>query len=863
MEKSKRHILPTNVKPLHYDLTLTPNFEDFTYTGEESVKVQVVETTSQITLNAKELTIDPAVLVLEDGNELVGEVTLDPSDDVATFTFKQPVTPQTATLRLTFKGTLNDALAGFYRSSYMRPDGTKSWIATTHMEPTDARRAFPCWDEPLLKATFRVCLRVPTGMTALGNMGVVSVSSVPGTNLTEVQFETSPIMSTYLVAFVVGEFDYVEAHTKEGVRVRTYVPVGHKHQGAFSADVAVKTLSFFTEYFDIAYPLPKLDMVAIPDFAFGAMENWGLVTYRTVVLLFDPDTSPAQYKQRIAYIVGHELAHQWFGNLVTMEWWTDLWLNEGFATWVGWLAVDHIFPDWNVWDQFVLSEVKEGLSLDSLKSSHPIEVEVTHAHQVMEIFDSISYSKGGSAIHMLATHLGKEPFRQGLRNYLKKFAYKNATTEDLWAALSQASGQDVKKMMDSWTKQTGYPVITFQEVNGKLRASQCRFLSTGKEEDETVWVVPVRIYSFGQNATNDVMDMERECDVSLPANSSKWWKANKDQAGFFRVKYPKDMLPKLGEAIASKELSVTDRVGIIGDAFALAAAGYSTTTEALSLLEYFKGEGDYTVWCDVVDSIKKVKGVWYTEDEAVLSRLRALECHLYQPIVNSLGWEVSPTEDHLTHLLRPLVIGAAGKAGDPAIVNEARARLERYFNGDHSAVHPDLRGAVFSTVLANDQSDATFEGLLKLYQTSEAEDERVTVLRVIGGGTNTDLITRALEFGLSDKVRSQDTMSVMASCASNPKGRDVTWKFLQARWTAFTERYGSAPFLLARIVAYTTDVFNSLDKAQEIEAFFTTHSLPAIERTVLQSVETVRANAKWLERDRASVAQWLNENVTV
>eukprot|EP00124_Ichthyophonus_hoferi_P001800 Ihof_evm13s104 gene=Ihof_evmTU13s104 len=836
----ERHVLPTTVRPVHYDLTLCPDLVNFVYKGQEDITLQIKETVTQITLNIKEINITVVTLTLADGSKLEGTVSVDKEDETATFTFSQSVTPQDAMLHVEFNAILNDEMCGFYRSSYVRPDGTSSWMAVSQMEPTDARRAFPCWDEPLIKATFTIHLTAERGLAILSNMDAASTVDVPDTNLTEVTFEKTPIMSTYLVAFLVGEFEYVEGFTKEGVRVRTYTPIGLKYQGEFSLEVATKCLSFYSDYFNIPYPLTKLDMAAISDFALGGMENWGLVTYRTVALMFDPEKSPASYKQRIAYIVGHELAHQWFGNLVTMEWWTDLWLNEGFATWVGWLSVDNIFPDWKVWDQFLMNEVKQALSLDALKSSHPIEVPVCKAKEVTEIFDAISYSKGASMIHMLATYLGAEAFQTGLRQYLHKFQYSNAVTEDLWESLSLASGKDVKTMMFSWTKQTGYPVITLTEKDNQLTATQTRFFTTGPESDNTLWIVPLRVFGSSNEPTADIIDAVRERTISLPSNS-EWWKANKNQSGFFRVKYEDHMAPLLGAQIASKQLDTTDRVGIISDAFALAGAGYSSTVQALTLLQYYTNETNYTVWCDVLVNLRHMRSVWYTEDQSVLDRLNAFERKLFQNIVKSLGWEVSANEGHLTKLLRPLVLRAAGRAQDMDVVATCQAKFKAYIAGDKSAIHPDLKGVVFSVAIANDETSTTYDALISLYEAVEAEDEKVTILQLIGGG-NADQVPKALQYALSDKVRSQDVFLVMESCGSNPKGREITWSYLQSEWPQFVQKFGSGAFLLGRIVASCTDGFVTNEKAEEVNEFFTKNSLPNIVRSVNQSVETIRAN---------------------
>ena len=396
-------------------------------------------------------------------------------------------------LTLRFTGELNDKMAGFYRSRYTSPGGEERFMAVTQFEATSARRAFPCWDEPALKAKFDVTLCVPADRVALSNMPARGETPAPG-GLKEVSFDTSKTMSTYLLAFVVGELDCVRGATAEGVAVAVWTPVGEAEKGRFALEVAIKTLSFFSAYFDEAYPLPKMDMVAVPDFAAGAMENWGLVTYRTVLVLYDAATTAAAVKQQIAYVVCHELAHQWFGNLVTMEWWTHLWLNEGFATWVGWLAVEHAFPEWRVWDQFLVNEQARGLELDGLRSSHPIEVEIADSSKVDEIFDAISYAKGAAAIHMLVDYLGVGPFREGMRLYVRRHKWGNAATADLWAALGQSSGKPVEAIMGCWTRQTGYPVVSVEKAGpSAILARQARFLATGPEGgDSSRWLVPLR-----------------------------------------------------------------------------------------------------------------------------------------------------------------------------------------------------------------------------------------------------------------------------------------------------------------------------------------------------------------------------------
>jgi puromycin-sensitive aminopeptidase len=411
-------------------------------------------------------------------------------------------------------------------------------------------------------------------------------------------FQESPIMSTYLVAVVVGMFDYVEAQSTDGIAVRVYCQVGKSDQGKFALEVAVKTLDLYKDYFAVPYPLPKLDMVAIPDFAAGAMENYGLVTYRETALLFDDRHSAASNKQRVAVVVAHELAHQWFGNLVTMEWWTHLWLNEGFATWVSYLSADSIFPEWNVWTQF-LSEATSGLRLDALDGSHPIEVEINHASEIDEIFDEISYRKGASVIRMLQSYLGAETFQKALASYVKKFAYSNAKTEDLWAVLEEESGEPVKKIMSSWTKQKGYPVVSVKKSDGKLELDQTQFLSSGATGNGQ-WIVPVTLCCGSYDVQKKFLMEDVHSKVDLTDLSGSWIKLNANQTGFYRVNYDEELASGLKLAIESKQLTASDRYGVLDDSYALCMACKQNLSGLISLLAAYREESEYTVLSHII-----------------------------------------------------------------------------------------------------------------------------------------------------------------------------------------------------------------------------------------------------------------------
>ena len=635
--------------------------------------MSVVEETRSITLHTLELKVHKAIV--KSGSDVVSsqpELSYDDDKQTTTISFDRPIAHGTsAQLGLDFTGELNDKMAGFYRSSYKdSASGAIKYLATTQMEPTDGRRAFPCFDEPALKATFDITLIADKHLTCLSNMDVASEKEAPskaGSDMKKaVRFNTSPRMSTYLVAFIVGELNYVET-TNFRVPIRVYAtPDKEIEHGRFAVDLAARTLDFYEKTFDSAFPLPKMDMVAIPDFSAGAMENWGLVTYRVVDVLFDEKASGASVKERVAETVQHELAHQWFGNLVTMDFWDGLWLNEGFATWMSWYSCNHFYPEWKVWETYVTDNLASALSLDSLRSSHPVEVPVKRADEINQIFDSISYAKGSAVLRMISKFLGEDTFMEGIRRYLKKHAYGNTKTEDLWAALSDASGKDIRAVMDIWTKKVGYPVITVTEdaPTETIRVRQNRFLRTGDvkpEEDQTLY--PVFLNLRTKEGVDEGLTLyDREAEIKL--TSLDFFKLNAEHAGIYRTCYAPDRLVKLGAAAKDGLLPVEDRTGMVGDAGALAAAGYQQTSALLGLLKGFHTEPEYVVWAEVLGRVQAVKAAWLFEAQDVKDGLTTFQRLLLTDKAREIGWDFKEDNGHLLQQFKALMFGAAGFAHD-------------------------------------------------------------------------------------------------------------------------------------------------------------------------------------------------------
>lgn len=865
--------LPCNIKPVHYDLRLKPNFDDFTFTGKVAISYQLAadtESLQSVVLHANHLKITEGharprgEADNSTGNQLT-TVTYSKATETATLEFSDGL-EASGVIDLAFSGELNDKMKGFYRTKFSVGDATV-YAATTQFEPCDARRAFPCWDEPALKATFTVTLvfgkYITTGDQRLERIALSNMPEVSRTgqdNEVEVKFDKSPVMSTYLLAFIVGPFEALEGgDTKRPIRV--YTTPGKKEQGQFSLEVASKALAYYEDYFGVGYPLPKMDLIAIPDFLSGAMENWGLVTYRENALLVDPNNSSTDTKQNVALVVAHELAHQWFGNLVTMEWWTHLWLNEGFATFMEFLCVDHIFPEFDIWSQFLIQCYSPALSLDSLNNSHPIEVPVKHPSEIDEIFDAISYQKGASVIRMLYTYIGDDNFRIGMKDYLNKFAYKNAATEDLWDSLEAASSKPVRKLMSGWTAQKGFPWLSVGFAQDgdkvKLTLTQNKFAADGQvvpEESSMRWMIPVSAMTGSKSA-----DLSSLClldgdssEVTVEGLGDSWIKLNPGTIGLYRVAYPEELTERLWSAISNGSMPPTDRLGLQNDFYALCQAGKVSAVQLFKLLQSLRTEDVFIVWVSIDGCLGRLSTLLSNTD--YVEKFRAFGRSLMSDIFKKLTWVSKEGEKHTDAMTREMVINRLVTFGDESVVEEAKQLFKKHV--DKTSIIPaDIRAPVYRAVsLYGD--DAAFESLFNIYKTADSVEERSRTGRALGYTKDSARLDRIVEFVLSDEVRNQDKIYfIVAIGASSPQ---VAWKMLQDNKDYFRKTYETS-HLMTYIVKFSTENFTTEEKAQEIEEFFKENKFPGAERTIQQSVEKVRLNASWLARDGEAIKKFLHE----
>lgn len=852
----QREVLPTNVKPLRYDLTLEPLFDSFTFNGELTIDLDVRDKSDAVTVNLLEIEVQHADV---DG-EKVKDVTFDEDKQTVTFALAKPLEAgSTAALNIKFTGILNDKMAGFYRSSYTDADGKTRYLATTQMEPTDCRRAFPSFDEPALKAKFDISLISAKELVHLSNMDIKEEVALGDKKKTV--FNTTPLMSTYLVAFIVGDLKYVENKDYEKP-IKVWATPGLEHLGQYSADIAAKTLAFFDKKFDIPYPLPKLDMVAIHDFSAGAMENFGLITYRTVDLLLDPKNTNVNTMQRVTEVVMHELAHQWFGNLVTMDFWDGLWLNEGFATWMSWYACDSLYPDWKVWESYVADSLQHALTLDALRSSHPIEVPVKRADEINQIFDAISYSKGSSLLKMISRWLGEETFVKGVSNYLKKHKWGNTKTTDLWEALSEASGKDVVKVMDIWTKNVGFPIVHVEETGkGELSLTQNRFLATADvkpEEDKVLY--PVFLGLKTSEGTDEAAVLETRNKTITLNTSDDFFKVNGDQSGIYRTAYSPERWTKLGNAGVAGKLTVEDRIGLVADASSLASSGFISTTALLDLVKSWSNEANYVVWDQILTSTSQVRGAMIFEDESVKEALNLFVADLISKKLKEVGYEFSDSDSFADQQLKSSLFGAAAATGHKEVVEYAVESFKKFVAGDKKAINPNLRSSIFN-INAKLGDEKVFDQLYSIYTNPLSVEEKIAALRSFGRFEDDAVLDKVVGLLMkTDIVKAQDIYIPMQGMRAHRKGIERLWKWFTENWDAIYKLLPPGLSMLGSVVTLASSGFTKQEQKQQVEQFFKDKNTKGFDQSVAQTLDIITAKSNWSTRDGDVIAQWLKKN---
>ncbi|XP_065063865.1 glutamyl aminopeptidase-like [Rhopilema esculentum] len=871
--------LPTFVKPYHYDVELTIDLKNESFTGKSTAFVDVTKATNEVVIHINSMMIQKAEVTNQAGTKIAASETFEyKKNDYYVFKFASSLAVGKYQLYFEYSAKLATDLKGLYRSTYKKKDGTPVTIAATQFQPTDARRAFPCFDEPALKATFNMSLAHDPAFIAITNMPKIDTETKGAFVLD--RFQKTVVMPTYLLAIVVCDFGEKRMVSTSGVNMTYYAPKDQVDQLLYGSDVGTRILPYFEGYYNISYPLPKADMIAIPDFAAGAMENWGLITYRETALLYSPGKSSESNKQRVAVVVSHELVHQWFGNLVTTEWWSDLWLNEGFASYVEYFGVNYVEPSWRMLEQIVINDQASAFAADALVTSHPIYVPVNHPNEINEIFDSISYQKGCAILMMLDNFLGKGIFQKGLTSYLNKYKFGNAKTVDLWDSLAEATGNkmDVKGIMNTWTLQMGFPVVTVYK-NGTV--TQKRFLldpnpDYSKEKYNSsynyIWQIPFQYQTCpktdGSNCTLKPIKWMNTTTDTIQAAGTNFIKGNAGQFGFYRVNYDSagwaDIINKMNRS--RNDLEPKDRAGLLGDAFALSRAGLLSYQTTLNLFDYIDKEKDYIPWAAANAGISYVGSLFSKTSKAGRNYPKYIQKKI-TPLYNELGFKEStdPNTRHLETYLRLIILGKACGSGMTACLNRASQYFKDWMQDPvNKTVPADLRSLSYFYGIMNG-GEAEWDFAFKQYQTTTLGTERIKLLYGMSAIQEPWMIERYLNYSLDDtKVKSQDTSYIFSYVSNNnPIGRYYAWYFLKSNWDRIRKKFGGGFFAMRRIFSSVTSGFKTDYELKQFDDFVATiKDAGTAARTITQSREQIKANIAWLKRNEKTIADWLEAHAS-
>lgn len=820
--------------PERYDVVLTPDLDASTFAGSVAIGVAVTEPTSTIVLNAIELDIVSATV-----NGAPVTWSLDGATERLTLASTDIIEAGPATIDIAFTGMLNDKLRGFYRSTFVDADGDERVIATTQMQATDCRRAFPCWDEPEFKAVFGITLVVEPELFAVSNGPEVERSTRDDGKVV-VRFADTMVMSTYLVAFVVGPLEATDPIDVDSIPLRVVHVPGKSHLTGFGLEIGAFALRWFQDYYGIPYPSDKVDLLALPDFAAGAMENLGCITFRESVLLVDPDTATHSEQETVADVVAHELAHMWFGDLVTMRWWNGIWLNEAFATFMEIAACDAFRPEWKRWTTFGL-ERSLAFETDSLTSTRSVEFEVKSPADADGMFDVLTYQKGGALLRMLEQYLGADTFRAGVAHYLRLHSYGNTETGDLWDAIESQSDKPVRELMDSWIWQPGYPLVSARIDGSDLVLTQQRF-SFGEADDATTWLIPVNVRS-GSSSQWVLLDAESTRlaldDPSAPVV------VNAGGHGFYRVAYSDDLLGRLaGPALA--ELDTLERYNLVDDAWSSVVAGRLAAADFLRFVEGFSAERDPAVWQAILVGLR---GAGRLLGDADFGRFQVRVAELLRPVVTDLGDPVGGESDLVGKLRGSLVAALAILGGDAATIERARAIYDAS-TADSPDVDPELVAAATSVVAATGDVD-DYERLLDGFKNATTPQDSLRHLYALAEFDDEDLVLRTCEMCVSGEVKTQNAPFVLRYCIANRRHGTAAWRFVRQHWDD-----ANATFPNNTIVRMVDSVKLLTEESvvADVQAFFSEHPIPQGAKTLDQILERQRVNAALRTRESAALA---------
>ncbi len=839
--------LPKTVVPQSYTLTITPNLQTLTFRGRETVEIKILVPTREIVMNQRELNVSEASLMQGAAHETPA-IKTDNGAQTLTLSFPHTLLPGTYRLTLAYRGKIGALAQGGFSIKYQTAHGAKRLFATM-MEPSDARRLFPGWDEPVFRAAYQMNAIVPQKFIAVSNMPEAGEASLPG-GLKRVSFQQTPSMASYLVVLVAGDLEVVSGES-QGIKLRVLTVEGKRAQGRYALGVMKQILPYYNSYFGVKYPLPKLDLIALPGGFDGAMENWGGIVFNENTLLFDPKTSSEETRRNIYNTVSHETAHQWFGDLVTMAWWDNLWLNEGFASWMAYKASDHFNPKWYVWED-AAADKSSVMEIDASRTTHPIQQSVRDPAQAAAAFDDITYDKGAAVIHMFEASLGEAPFRAGIRRYMAAHAYSSTTTDDLWASLEASSSQPMRRIAPGWTRLPGFPVISATEgpSGGGVILSQEKFSTDDPHPAPAVWQVPVvwrTLSAAGQSPLHTILLGYAPVRLSVPPGTVV--ELNAGNTGYYRVQYAPALFGPL--AARMETLPPADRVGLIGDTWAMTQAGRVPIPEYLNLVQSAHSDTNLAVTEQIGSSLDTLD--FLERGQPGQADWEAWERSLLHAQFAPVGWDARPGEPSSAALRRANLIATLGSLHDPAVVAEARARFASYLKNP-DALAPSLRGAVFG-IVGRYADQATYDQLHALGRATASTEGKDRFYHALSGALDPALAQQTLDIALTDELDAGMTPGLLKGVASEGEQPALAWQFFQHHAALLTAKQD--PLTRATFVPGLFHSFTDASRAAELESYAKL-SLPADDAAkVAEAAARIRFHAALKQRLLPEVDRWI------
>ncbi|XP_040898732.1 endoplasmic reticulum aminopeptidase 1b isoform X1 [Toxotes jaculatrix] len=885
--------LPKTISPLHYDLTIHPNLTTFEFTGVVRIELDVHEDTNVVILHAKHMQISNVLLLAPEGARRLQVLEYPHFHQLALMSDSVLTKGRKYEVQLEFAANLSDSYHGFYKSSYRTSSGEVRFMASTQFEATFARGAFPCFDEPAFKANFTIRIIREPRHIAISNMPKVKTVELPG-GLLEDHFDTTVKMSTYLVAYIVSDFLSVSKTTQHGVKISVYAVPEKIEQTAFALDAAVKLLDFYDDYFDIPYPLPKQDLAAIPDFQSGAMENWGLTTYRETGLLFDPEKSSVSDKLGITKVIAHELAHQWFGNLVTMEWWNDLWLNEGFAKFMEFISLDITYPELQV-DDFFLGKCFEAMEVDSLSSSHPVSTPVENPMQIQEMFDDVSYDKGACILNMLRDFMTPEAFEIGIIQYLKRYSYQNTVNSHLWDSLTnicnsddldegrmkhkefcskrnRPSGNsqkwysddelDVKAIMDTWTLQEGFPLVTVEVRGREVRLSQERYLKTDDPSltEGFLWQIPLTYTTSASNTIHRFL-LKTKTDVLYLPEEVDWVKFNADMSGYYMVHYAGEGWNSLIKLLQHNHTALTgnDRASLIHNVFQLVSIGKVKLDTALDLSLYLSKETEIMAVTQAFGELVPLYKLMEKRDMAALeNQMKGYIVDLFRGLIDKQEWTDSGSVSE--RVLRSYLLLFACVRNYAPCVTKATQLFNKWKESDGNMKLPvDITMSVF---VIGARTPEGWDFLFEKFRQSNQVSVKRRMETAMAISPLQDKLKWMMEQGLRGEViKTQDLPDVIVSISKNPRGYKLAWDFFQATWHTLIKKFDLGSSIISFMVTGVTSQYSTREMLDEVRSFFGSLSeeTGSQMRCIQQTYETIEDNIRWMDTNLPLLQAWLDK----